>query len=420
MAYYSPATPPRTSGSGPEYDVFLSFRGKDTRKSFAAHLYQDLVRAGIRTFRDEEELRIGEDIGQQLFEAIAVSRLCLPLLSRNYASSKWCRTELVRMVGSGVPVLPVFLDMDFSAAGRCLTKDASSCGALNEEEEETWQAAVTEVLRFPGLCLRLDAHGYLSSSILCSFHLFNFNRKIPVGSAQTVCLLTAGPCSNGHEKVSAAESQWDRYAVAQTVCLLTAGPCSNGHEKVSAAVSRRSMGPLRSVRRIPRALNKKHMERNTQFLLSDLPIPQDRPKPTYHDVFLSCSNETRKRLASHLCKALSRSRVQTLVSINTDNACLKGPRVFVVLFSTRYGFSTNRLDELTKAMDMKNLGKLSVFPVFVDVEPYEVKKQAGCFKEAFAFHEQTVGNRESVERWRKALWEAGSLKGWHLKNVSNG
>ena len=40
----------------PKYDVFLSFRGVDTRKSFTDHLYAALKQRGIITFRDDENL----------------------------------------------------------------------------------------------------------------------------------------------------------------------------------------------------------------------------------------------------------------------------------------------------------------------------------------------------------------------------
>ncbi|CAK7336504.1 unnamed protein product [Dovyalis caffra] len=44
------------------YDVFLSFRGADARKNFTDHLYTALKWAGIRTFRDEDEIKGGEHI----------------------------------------------------------------------------------------------------------------------------------------------------------------------------------------------------------------------------------------------------------------------------------------------------------------------------------------------------------------------
>ncbi|PRQ21565.1 putative TIR domain-containing protein [Rosa chinensis] len=46
------------------YDVFLSFRGTDTRKNFTDHLYTALKQKGIFTFRDDEELERGNRLVQ--------------------------------------------------------------------------------------------------------------------------------------------------------------------------------------------------------------------------------------------------------------------------------------------------------------------------------------------------------------------
>ncbi|CAN1245251.1 Disease resistance protein L6 [Linum grandiflorum] len=100
-----------------EYEVFLSFRGPDVRKSFADFLYSYLVRSKIRTFRDEEELQKGETIAPSLVQAITESKIYIPILSKSYASSKWCLQELAKMVeccrkGKGHIIFPVFYFMD--------------------------------------------------------------------------------------------------------------------------------------------------------------------------------------------------------------------------------------------------------------------------------------------------------------------
>ncbi|RVW41419.1 TMV resistance protein N [Vitis vinifera] len=86
---------PRASSSssctsiGPwDYEVFLSFKGKDTSHNFTDNLYATLYRKGIPTFRIDD-LR-GEDIAPGLLYAIEKSRLVLVILSHNYARSNWC------------------------------------------------------------------------------------------------------------------------------------------------------------------------------------------------------------------------------------------------------------------------------------------------------------------------------------------
>ncbi|RVW66898.1 Disease resistance protein RPP5 [Vitis vinifera] len=56
------------------WDVFLSFRGEDTRLNFTDHLYSALTRMGIDTFRDHEGLERGGEIQPSLLKAIEESK----------------------------------------------------------------------------------------------------------------------------------------------------------------------------------------------------------------------------------------------------------------------------------------------------------------------------------------------------------
>ncbi|GJZ11925.1 NB-ARC domains-containing protein, partial [Tanacetum coccineum] len=57
-----------------KYDVFVSFRGDDIRKSFMDHLFNDFKRKGIRAFTDDRQLPKGEAISPHLYTAIEESR----------------------------------------------------------------------------------------------------------------------------------------------------------------------------------------------------------------------------------------------------------------------------------------------------------------------------------------------------------
>lgn len=84
------ASPPTT-----RWDVFLSFRGLDTRNTFTDHLYKALIRTGIQTYKDDPELHRGEVISRLLPQAIQDSKIYIVVLSKNYATSSWCLDELV-------------------------------------------------------------------------------------------------------------------------------------------------------------------------------------------------------------------------------------------------------------------------------------------------------------------------------------
>ncbi|GAU43798.1 hypothetical protein TSUD_285500 [Trifolium subterraneum] len=98
------------------HDVFLSFRGEDTRASFTSHLYTSLVNTGINVFKDDDSLQRGDNISTSLIRAIEESRIAIIIFSTNYANSRWCLEELVKImechITIGQVVLPVFYDVD--------------------------------------------------------------------------------------------------------------------------------------------------------------------------------------------------------------------------------------------------------------------------------------------------------------------
>ncbi|GJR50542.1 NB-ARC domains-containing protein [Tanacetum coccineum] len=81
-----------------KYDVFVSFRGEDIRKSFMDHLFNDFKQKGIYAFRDDNDLPTGEEISPHLYKAIEESRFLIVIFSKGYASSSWCLRELVKIL----------------------------------------------------------------------------------------------------------------------------------------------------------------------------------------------------------------------------------------------------------------------------------------------------------------------------------
>ncbi|CAA7056605.1 unnamed protein product [Microthlaspi erraticum] len=102
-----------------KYDVFLSFRGADTRKTIVSHLYAALESRGIVTFKDDQRLEIGDHISDELRRALRGSSFAVVVLSENYATSRWCLMELeliMEFMKEGtLEVFPVFYGVDPSA-----------------------------------------------------------------------------------------------------------------------------------------------------------------------------------------------------------------------------------------------------------------------------------------------------------------
>jgi hypothetical protein len=108
------------------YDVFLSFRGQDTRKAFTAHLYAALRRNDINIFMDDK-LRSREEISQALLKAIEESAISIIVLFQNYASFPWCVNELMKILECRETrrqqVLPLFYRVQPSEVGVCKTRN---------------------------------------------------------------------------------------------------------------------------------------------------------------------------------------------------------------------------------------------------------------------------------------------------------
>ncbi|XP_062028560.1 disease resistance protein RPV1-like [Rosa rugosa] len=148
------------------YDVFLSFRGVDTRNNFTSHLYSKLVSSRIFAFFDDNQLRRGEDISQSFIRAIERSRISVIVFSANYASSRWCLEELVKIMECrktlGQTVFPIFYRVEPSDVRHqtgSFAKAFVQHKAANRYAENVprWRAALHEAANLSGLHLSSTA-----------------------------------------------------------------------------------------------------------------------------------------------------------------------------------------------------------------------------------------------------------------------
>ncbi|KAJ4976632.1 hypothetical protein NE237_001738 [Protea cynaroides] len=104
------------SGGSSSYDVFINFRGVDTRENFVYLLSNAFRKDGIHTFIDSEELGEGEEICPSLLRVIQRSKISIPVFSKRYADSKYCLLELAEIwechISNGQTVLPIFIDVE--------------------------------------------------------------------------------------------------------------------------------------------------------------------------------------------------------------------------------------------------------------------------------------------------------------------
>ncbi|XP_076955734.1 disease resistance-like protein DSC1 [Bidens hawaiensis] len=152
VSYASSST---TTSVSQGYDVFLSFRGEDTRTGFTSHLYDALIRKRIRTYKDDRSLEIGNFIAPALLEAIEASRFAVVILSSEFATSKWCLEEITKVVDCmeqrKLIVIPVFYHVSPSDVRH--QRNCFEQGFANHEKDPgispqkvgTWRSAFTKV-----------------------------------------------------------------------------------------------------------------------------------------------------------------------------------------------------------------------------------------------------------------------------------
>ena len=147
-----------------KYDVFLSFRGEDTRNSFIGHLYQALTQKGIETYKDDKEIEQGKTINDQLLKSIEESRFFIIVFSKTYASSSWCLDELVKIIEcqkmTEHTAFPLFYDVEPTEV-RKQSGPVKEAFAVHEKKEAAgkWRDAMKELADLAGWELKATANG---------------------------------------------------------------------------------------------------------------------------------------------------------------------------------------------------------------------------------------------------------------------
>ncbi|TQE00586.1 hypothetical protein C1H46_013830 [Malus baccata] len=160
----SPSSSPSSSSSSSTtfssspYDVFLSFSGEDTRKTFTDHLYWTMKDASIDFFmEDSESVRRGENMTEKVKQIIEGSRVSVIVFSSRYADSIWCLEELVQIMECRRKVkqivLPIFYDLSPSDSIRTFVQAFQKHRErFHEEKIERWTDALIEAV---GLTVRV-------------------------------------------------------------------------------------------------------------------------------------------------------------------------------------------------------------------------------------------------------------------------
>ncbi|KAG0607709.1 hypothetical protein M758_8G048500 [Ceratodon purpureus] len=144
-----------------DYDVFLNHRGPDVKAGFISHLDEALRTAGLNPFLDKASLKKGHPAFRSINDALEVAKIHVAVVSKGYAESKYCLTELVAMMRSGKPVIPVFYDVEpvdlrWVENGPFAKAFEKHKLKKTPEQVEEWRDALLKLAEITGICFRLS------------------------------------------------------------------------------------------------------------------------------------------------------------------------------------------------------------------------------------------------------------------------
>ncbi|KAL6181894.1 hypothetical protein ACLB2K_048542 [Fragaria x ananassa] len=141
-----------------KYDVFINFRGVDTRNGFLSHLYDELQnKANLNIVRDDGPDAKGQLIVPYLLKAIEESRFALVVLSPNFAGSSWCLDELAKIfecMGDQGRILPIYYKVDPSDVRHQTGSFGQGLARFEERFDKDkvlkWRSVLTTVANLSG------------------------------------------------------------------------------------------------------------------------------------------------------------------------------------------------------------------------------------------------------------------------------
>jgi hypothetical protein len=138
-----------------ELYVFIGYSRKDSE--IARFIDASLLSAGVRTFRDEKDILVGDSFPERLYEGLTRASHLLYILSANSVASKWVQEELsVAKVKekevSGFKILPVLVDeVDLPIAIR----HVHYADFRNWQDRDSYRRSFLAILRSIGVTPKL-------------------------------------------------------------------------------------------------------------------------------------------------------------------------------------------------------------------------------------------------------------------------
>ncbi|CAK7357222.1 unnamed protein product [Dovyalis caffra] len=360
-------------------DVFLSFRGIETRKGFARHLHNALEEAGIPTFFDEFGIQTGESIDSEIERAINESKISIILFSKLYATSTYCLDEVVMIMErrrtAKNHVVPIFYKVSPSE----VQLQTGNYGLAFDEHEKQFKNEIHKVEKWRAALRKItDLRGVVLKDGQCEVE---FIEKIVEDTRNELSYTVRVVENDLNDTVRNAATYfiWDRFFVIKLKVFLL-------------------------------------------FIVLLLVFISIVPLfGTKNYAFVSIGGTDTEEFTSDLLEALSQSGIYTYGDHTrikrSVNSWLKIrisiyiSKISIVVFSKDYPSSKWSLDELVLIMERRRADDgYVVVPFFYDVDPSEVQKQIGAYGDVFTRYENNF-KAGIVKEWRAALKEAADQVG---------
>ncbi|KAL7561706.1 hypothetical protein ACA910_016468 [Epithemia clementina (nom. ined.)] len=122
--------------------VFMCHTGAD--KELVRQVNGRLVRLGIPTFHDEQNIRVGNNISERVYSAIVGASYALIFLSRQFFERQWPQDELKELLsrqnqGDRLILLPVVIDMTHEELERKAPRQLTSIAYQRADTEDRFR-----------------------------------------------------------------------------------------------------------------------------------------------------------------------------------------------------------------------------------------------------------------------------------------
>ncbi|XP_039165458.1 disease resistance protein RPV1-like [Eucalyptus grandis] len=394
---YSPEIGSTSHGTlGALFDVFLSFRGPDTRTNFTDTLYYALLDKGIRVFIDKKGIDVGEEIGPEIFHAIDDSKICIPIFSKGYASKR----------GGACLETRVYRD--------ALTQHKKECGV---ETVQGWEEALKEVTKIKGWDAKNKGYGELA-------HLID--RKVSVKLKVSSVYISdelVGTDESVNEIVDMLNIEskdvriigiWGMGGIGKTTLAKVV------YSKLSTNFESHSF--ISDIREASKGFGLLNVQRQLiSNIIGDVGVElssidhgmnmiKDQFCRTKVLIFLDDVDHASQLMAlaakkewfDSLYDALLNKGIRVFLDKKGidvgEEISLKifqatdDSRICISIFSRGYASGSSCLRELGHMMECRKINELDVIPIFYDVDPFDVKLESEVYRDALTLDEEKWGS----------------------------